>query len=263
MYILKSTGILLKQDYNQLTTHLRDWRKEGRIGWDQIADGSGRGIINDFQDYKSHDTFVDYAANFLKNGGAYYRKYLNTEWRWFGQPHYEEIWIEKHAIVGTVAALVGNRFVKVGFNKGNPGWGYMHDNCERLRRELVTTNKNSKSIRRQIHVFYLGDDDKQGLHMDEEIRAQLDFFGMSSLVKFERIGVTKPQIKQYDLPANFETGEGYEVDALNAFKPLEFRKLIHEHIDQYFDEDIHKRILEQYPVEVIQSLIDKKVMFRD
>ena len=139
----------------------------------------------------------------------------------------------------------------------------MHDNCERLRKELVTTNENGKRIRRDIHVFYLGDDDKQGRHMDEEIRAQLDFFGMSSLVKFQRIGLTKPQIKQYDLPTNFESGEGYEVDALYAFKPLEFRKLIHEHIDPYFDEDIHEHILEQYPVEVIQSLINKKVMFLD
>jgi len=71
MYILKSKGILVKQDYNQLTTHLRDWRKEGRIGWDQIADGSGRGIINDFQGYQSPDTFINYAVDFLKNGGAF------------------------------------------------------------------------------------------------------------------------------------------------------------------------------------------------
>ena len=120
MYILKSKGILVKADYNQLTTHLKDWRKEHKIGWDQIAEGSGRGIINDFSAYQSPDAFVNSHVEFLKNGGAYYRKYLDTEWRWHGQQHYIEIWVEKHAIVGTVAAIVGNRFVSVGYNKGYP-----------------------------------------------------------------------------------------------------------------------------------------------
>jgi hypothetical protein len=35
MYILKSKEILVKSDYNQLIVHLRDWRKDGRIPWDQ------------------------------------------------------------------------------------------------------------------------------------------------------------------------------------------------------------------------------------
>jgi hypothetical protein len=41
MYILKTKDILKKSDYNGLITHCRDWRKEGKIGWDDIIDGSG------------------------------------------------------------------------------------------------------------------------------------------------------------------------------------------------------------------------------
>ena len=170
MYLLKSKQILVKSDYNQLIIHLRDWRKDGRIRWDQIADGSGRGIINDFNDFQSPDLFFDLRIRSLRHGGEIYRQILNADWRWYGQKHYVEFWLEKHAITGTVAALVGDRYVRVGFNKGNPGWGYMRDNCERLRGELYTTGPNGERIRRKILLRYLGDKDKQGDHMDHEIR---------------------------------------------------------------------------------------------
>ena len=75
MYILKSKQILVKSDYNQLVSHLKDWRKEGRIRWDQIADGSGRGIINDFSDYQSPDESISCIKS-LRYGGDVYRRYL-------------------------------------------------------------------------------------------------------------------------------------------------------------------------------------------
>jgi hypothetical protein len=85
MYILKSKGVLVKSDYNQLIVHLRDWRKDGRIRWDQIADGSGRGIINDFYDYKDPDEFFGSRIESLKRGGKVYTRLLNEDWRWHGQ----------------------------------------------------------------------------------------------------------------------------------------------------------------------------------
>ena len=66
MYVLKSKEILVKSDYNQLIIHLRDWRKEGRIPWDQIADGTGRKIVNDFSDFQSPDLFFGRRIQSLK-----------------------------------------------------------------------------------------------------------------------------------------------------------------------------------------------------
>jgi len=265
MYILKSKGILVKADYNQLIVHLRDWRKDGRIRWNQIADGSGRGIINDFTDYRSPDEFFGARIYSLKNGGDIYRRILNEDWRWYGQKKYVEFWLEKHAISGTVAALVGNRYVRVGFNRGNVGWGFMHENCERLKNELYTTDENGNEIRREILIRYLGDNDKQGNHMDHEIRAQLEFFGMLRRVNFERIALTDEQVEAYGLPPNFEGKEGYEVDALNAYKPDEFANLINENIEPHFDKDVHNRILEQeeFQAETIDARIRSKVKFLD
>jgi hypothetical protein len=74
--------------------------------------------------------------------------------------------IASQSVLGT---LVGKRYVRVGFNRGNAGWGFMHDNCLRLQNELYTTDINSSDgrdkIRRTIHLYYLGDNDKQGNHM--------------------------------------------------------------------------------------------------
>jgi hypothetical protein len=265
MYILKSKGILVKSDYNQLIVHLRDWRKDGRIRWSQIADGSGRGIINDFTDYQNPDEFFGHRIHSLKHGGEIYRSILNAEWRWYGQKNYVEFWLVKHAIAGTVAALVGERYVRVGFNRGNTGWGFMRQNCERLKRELYMVDGKSEKMRRQILLRYLGDDDVQGRRMDREIKAQLDYFGMLDLVDFKRIALTSEQEQAYGLPSNFESGEGYEVDALNAYNPKEFAKLINENIEPYFDKDVHKAVLEreEFQAETIDTKIRSKVAFLD
>lgn len=257
MYILKGKDILKKSDYHGLGDHITKWRKTGLIGWDKVIDGSGRGLIADFSDYQNNYDFVDTYVNYLKYGGSFYRQNLNTKWRWYGQPNYVEIWCEKHAIGGTVNALVGDNYVRVAFNRGNPGWKYMKDNCERLKNEIKLEN------RERIYVWYLGDYDKIGLHMDEEIKDQLEYFGLGDFVKFERIAVLSDQVSEYNLPRNFESGSGYEIDALYPANPQKFKNLILDHINPYFDKDIHKRVLEEHPEKTIDDMIREQVTFRE
>jgi len=259
MYILKSKNVLKKSDYSGLTIHCRDWRKSGLIDWYDIIDGSGRGVINDFPEHYNPEDWVNQKVSYLKNGGSIYRKNLNGPWRWYGQPNYVEVWCEKHAIVGTVSQLLKNKYVRVAFNKGNPGWGYMHDNCERLKEEI----EQSPTGKRNIHIFYLGDYDEHGLGMDKQLQSQLRYFGLWDKIHFERIGLLREQVDEYGLPPNFEKGGGYEVDALNAFNPRAFRDLILNHIDPLFDESIHEEILAKHPVEDINDMIRKRVEFLD
>jgi hypothetical protein len=262
MYILRSKNILKKTDYHGLTDHLTDWRKDGKIDWDEIADGSGRGVINDFTDYNNVKDFVDDAVDYVKYGGHNYRELLKGRWRWYGQPNYIEFWVEKHAVVGTVATLVGNRYVKVAFNKGDPGWGYMRDNCVRLYREKFGSNAGPHKGKRKIYIFYLGDSDEYGLDMDRQIKVQLQHFGMWDHVHFERIGVIPEQIAEYNLLPN-DKNDGYEIDALNAADSQKFKKLIDDHIDPYFDNQIHKKILKEHPKRRIDDLFRDHVNFRD
>lgn len=174
MYILEAKGVLKKSDVDGLTDHLVKWRQEGRINWDDVADGSGRGIINDFSDYEDPSSWIESYIDYLKNGGEHYRELLKTEWRWHGQPHHVMFMVEKHAVAGTVAAHIEGAYVKVAFNRGDSGWGYMKKLCQGLENEqyYVDLDTGLKREREAFHVFYLGDDDKYGRDMDDLIRRQ-------------------------------------------------------------------------------------------
>ena len=264
MYILESKGILKKSDYNGLTDHLVQWRQNREIGWNDIADGSGRGIVNDFSEYEDPNTFVNGQIGFLKQCGKQYEIRLNGEWRWYGQPNYVMNMVEKHAVAGTVDALTSGYYVKVAYNRGDSGWGYMEKLChtvlerERYYTDLDTGNELERDA---IYLNYLGDDDKYGRQMDELIIEQLDFFGVSDIVKFKRIAVVPSQIQEYELPIDFETGKGYEIDALNAFNPEKFRNLLLDNIIPYFDLDILEQLLEQNPARLVDQMVRKKVKF--
>jgi hypothetical protein len=73
-------------------------------------------------------------------------------------------------------------------------------------------------------------------------------------IEFKRIAILPSQVQEYQLKADFETGDGYEIDALNAFNPTAFKKLLLDHIIPYFDEDIHNQILEAYSAEEINDI---------
>jgi len=167
-----------------------------------------------------------------------------------------------YAIAGTVRTLIKNRYVRVAYNKGNPGWGYMHDNCIRLKQEMMFHSSLPSNYHpRNVYIFYLGDWDKYGRHMDIELEGQLKYFGLWNKIHFKRIGILPEQVKEYKLPENFESGEGYEVDALHAFNSQAFKKLLLDHIDPYYDEDIHRQVLEQHPLKEIKDLIQCRVTF--
>jgi hypothetical protein len=199
MYILVAKNILSKKDYGGLDPHLVAWRKDGRVAWQDISDGSGRAVVNDFSNYQSPSYFVNSHVDYLKYAGHYYREVLNNEWRWYGQDHYVEIFIEKQALTGAVAKYVGKRYVKVVFNKGNPGWGFGKECYDRLKEELRAETMSGR--RRQVHILYLGDNDKYGNDMDRQIREQITFFGLSPNI-LERIALTDEQVLKYNIPTN-------------------------------------------------------------
>ena len=72
----------------------------------------------------------------------------------------------------------------------------------------------------------------------DDLQRATEFFGLSDIVEFKRIAVVSSQIREYGLPVDFETGKGYEIDALNAFNPEKFSKLLLDNITPYFDWDI-------------------------
>jgi hypothetical protein len=76
------------------------------------------------------------------------------------------------------------------------------------------------------------------------------------------LAVLPSQIEEYGMPVDFESGKGYEIDALNAFNSDALKQLLLDHIEPYFDKDIHQRLLELNPTEDIDKLPRSKIRFR-
>jgi hypothetical protein len=263
LYHLLSKNILMKDDYKGLDNALTQARKDGKIAWDSVLDGSGRGVLNDFEDYQEPQDFVDSIVDYMENAGLYYR---NSIPRWYGQKHYIEYWVETGTIARTILSYVGNRQVRVAHNKGNPGWKFAYDNSLRLKTELDRSEHYhyydlTSLSQKQIHIFYFGDDDKHGNDMDVFIQKQLEYFGLLDEIEFRRLALTPEQVRRYRLPVNFETGRGVQLDALEAYVPDEFKKIVQNPIDELFDENIRQKVLEQHSIEDIDSLIHKKVRY--
>ena len=84
------------QAYKQLGSVTVKARKAGRLRWDSFSD-EGRLVLKDFiEEYQSPDQFVQVGIDFLKNAAQNY-----TVPRWYKQPHYVEVWIEKLALADT------------------------------------------------------------------------------------------------------------------------------------------------------------------
>lgn len=213
----------MKDDYAGLDDILTRLRKAGKIPWDAVLDGSGRGVINDFRDYEESDDFVDRIADYVNDAGENYRKTIP---RWYGQKHYVEYWVESGTMAQTIKGYLRDRKIRVAHNKGNPGWKFAHDNSERLYKELNQHEHLEYDpealYNKQIYIYYFGDDDKPGNDMDLFIRQQLRHFGLWRRVEFKRLALTPKQEKDYHLPVSVETGKGYQLDALEAYAPDAF-----------------------------------------
>jgi hypothetical protein len=262
LYHFFSKNILMKKDYDGLVNALTEARKDGRIPWDAVLDGSGRGVLNDFEDYEDRQDFVDRLYDYLRNGGVHYR---NSIPRWYGQKHYAEYWVESGTAAKTIKGYIGNRQIRIAYNKGNPGWKFAYDNSLRLKTELERTEHyyfdlNARS-QKKIHIYYFGDNDKPGNDMDVFIQEQLEHFDLLEEIEFKRLALTDKQVRRYQLPENFETGKGVQLDALEAYVPDEFKKIVQEPIDKLFDKNIYQKVLEEHPVEDIDTRIRQKVRF--
>jgi hypothetical protein len=74
-------------------------------------------------------------------------------------------------------------------------------------------------------------------------REQLQHFGLLRHVEFKRLALTPEQERRYHLPVNIETGKGYQLDALEAYAPDEFRRIVQGPVDKLFDESLHEKML--------------------
>jgi hypothetical protein len=257
-YRLVSLEIIPNTDqaYKQLSSTAVKARKEGRLPWDAFSD-EGRLVLAEFTEkYRTPEQYVQLYP------------------RWYKQPHYVEVWIEKQALADTFSSFLRGRDVRIVVNHGYSGWSFLYENCMRLL--------DIKRIGKEIHILYFGDFDPSGDDMDEHLYNALHYFGLGE-IDFQRIAVTERQIEEFSLPPtpkNKETidkvnndtrkngfirkyGKLYivELDALLAIVPDKFKSIVQTSVDQFFDEEIYQDVLSDNQPELVDKLVQEKVRF--
>jgi hypothetical protein len=190
-----------------------------------------------------------------------------------------EVWIEKQSLADTFASFLQTKQVNIIINRGYAGWSFLFENCKRLRRLKDEHNQD-------IHILYFGDFDPSGDDMDRHLQSAIEQFGLQDDTDFRRVAITLEQIKRFNLPPvpnNQETldkirkdtrtnkfiekygGKLYvvELDALLAVIPDQFRTMVQQSVDQYFDERVYKKVLRAHLPEHIDRLVHQRVRFLD
>jgi hypothetical protein len=173
--------------------------------------------------------------------------------KWADQPQVCEVWVEKEALAPTLRNWLNSRGVSIRVNRGYSSWTFIYNNCESL--------KNLLREHESITVFYLGDLDPSGMDMERFLREALEYFELEpSKVKLERLAITNEQVEKHGLPPRPEDaetlaklkrdprmgsyGNNYivELDALLAYVPEEFRRLVEDAVTSLWDEGIYRNL---------------------
>jgi hypothetical protein len=280
--------------YKKLSQYIVKLRKEGRISWDSIIDGTRHSIASFNDYYISPDDCIHkllYPLGELHN--EYESKIL---YRWYKQPCYVEVWLEKNALVGAFRKFLRGKHIRLVPNRGYGSWTFAYENSQRLYHMAHEQDRKyddsgdiieDNSAEKEIHILYFGDYDPLGVDMDAFQGKQIAYFVKRlrlQNVHFHRIAITKEQIRKFRLPSKprdqttldkldrdsrtngFKEKHGgklyaVELDALLAYRPDEFEKIVQDSVDRYYKPTIFSELAgrPEHSKEAIRRLVLKKV----
>jgi len=261
-YYLVSKQIIpnTKSAYKRLSRICVELRKKGLLTWDCFADKTRIKVKRYYDDKASEDDINYYRSRFeekLKEldidkllDEYFPRCYLHSE-KWADQEYYVCIALEKEALKDFVDSAIRDLEVDLYVNRGYPSWTFLYDLCKEL----------AKYKHKKIVILYLGDLDPSGVDIERFQKEAIEYFNIE--FKLERVAITEEQVEKYNLPPKPEDVETLEkikrdprsksykksyiveLDALVAYAPDDFRKIIKDAISKYFDDETYKRVQEE------------------
>ncbi len=276
-YNLASDGVISNttEHYKGLDRALVDARNAGLVPMDAFVDNTRKIVDINNDTYWSPQNIISYFVDRLKN---LQKEYFNTDNipRWYKQTHYLEVWLEKDAVKGTFQSILKDREVRIVPNRGWSSLSFKNENIQRL----LTKQEEGKIV----HVLYFGDFDPSGSAMDRNLAKDLND-ALRTGHTFERIALTKPQIRDFGLehlknpdpdvlkklqrdPNRYsfiqENGDLYqiEIDALQR-DPGKFKNLLVSAVDKYFDQSVYDDVMTEFTPQDIQKLVHEQVQFNE
>jgi hypothetical protein len=253
--------------YSRLSEKLVEARKMGRWGWDILEDRT-RVVLGELSDYKFNDhdmaLFEQKLSRKLESldidkmlsDTFDYLEPLFMVGRWAEQPVVCEIWIEKEALASTIQSWTQDLGIPIRVNRGYSSWTFIYNNTCSLGRTLTSHQK--------VVILYLGDLDPSGVDIQRFLEEAIRYFGLGEdRVEFTRLAITADQVEEFNLPPRPEDAEtlaklardtrsrkyGFnyivELDALVAYAPDEFRRIIRDAVLSRWDKSVYERLEDQ------------------
>jgi len=269
-YALVSKNIIpnTKTAYKGLSSAFVKARQDGVVHWNWLADEVREAKEGESNYVWEPEEYADATIrqllkemNDTLSGSSRFRFP-----KWMNQGYYVEVWIEKSALRATFDNYLSEYKVALVPSRGYSSWTFLKEANDRIQE-----NADGKTPL----ILYFGDFDPSGVDIERFLRESMNgYFGID--MKVIRIGVTKDQIEEYDLPSTPDSAEEIEklqkdsrfnkweygnfrveLDALLAFVPDEFERIVKESVQEYFDEEIYEGVLEQQ--EEAKELISEKL----
>lgn len=167
---------------------------------------------------------------------------------WARQDHYLEVWVEKQALEGVVSRPCQRLDVTYmackGYLSASEAW--------RAGLRFLMARSEGK----HCHLIHLADHDPSGLNMTDDNRLRLHLFAETNHIEVRRLALNMDQVEKYDPPPNpaketdsrsaaYVAKFGHDSWELDALEPKVLDELIMSTINEYRDEKVWERTLEE------------------
>lgn len=167
-----------ERGYRHVQHRTAELRRGGVLPYGWITDATRQGYFV--------NTFAN-RADFVRRMAGQYRADL-----WQHADSRCEVWVESRSIAGVVRATCEELGVSLYPSGGFASLSFIHEAASFI---------NGDDDGRPLTVFYIGDFDPAGVLIDQKIEeGLLEHLNPEVELRFERLGITREQIKQFELP---------------------------------------------------------------
>jgi hypothetical protein len=227
--------------YTKVQTDLTKMRRGGSLPYDRLTDNTR---------WQRKPRTFDSVEEALQNTAAFYRKSL-----WREADSYVEIWLEKDALAGVILPVTAMFDVPLMVARGYASLSFLYSAAEHINDLYVPT-----------YIYHLGDFDPSGVNAGEKIEETLRELAPDAEIHFERLAVTREQIREWNLPTRptkksdtRSKGFGKISVELDAIEPNRLRTLVQKVIEQHLPPEQYEvlKAAEESERELIGRLVRK------
>ncbi len=223
--------------YKKVVTAMAKARWNGIVEFEAFSDHDRAMIGETLNEGVSLEDAIHTAKEQVEAWMTTYKKNL-----WENQRYYPEVFIEKRALQGVFKPICEKRKIALGACKGYPSLTFLNDAYQRFC--------EAESYGQIPVILYFGDYDPSGEDIPRSIIENLNRMGVD--VNLERVSLNKEQVLEWELPpAPTKVSDtrsakwgGFGQVELDAIMPDQLQVLCDNAISDYFNEDLHRDLIE-------------------